>query len=240
MPIPLDHGRRPRPPAGVPPRQAPAAGPALPPVPLAAGRARRPLRALPLRALLLSLPATARTLAPAVTRGSARLRPRHCSGGPDRDRGGQDPSVAGLLRSVLRAARRPPRALPLAAWLLGTLFTAWLAGCAPSAHATAAAGDPLAALAAPDRSPIFDLAFWVQEQATRSLLWRQAFAFCRLHPTLPNCRTVRIASWWGSPPAMTSSPVSTAPAPPRRQPPTAGNSPAAAPPSTRAPQGRHS
>ena len=207
MPIPLDHGRRQRPPAGAPPRQTLADPSALARVPLAAGSARRPLRALPLRALLLALPVTARTLEPHVTRRCARLRPGHCHGGPDRYRSAQDLSVAGILRSVLRAARRPPRALPLAAWLLGTLFTSWLAACAPSAHATASASDPLAALASADPSPIYDLAFWVQEQATRSLLWRQAFNFCRLHAALPNCRTVRMASWWGSPPPASASPT---------------------------------
>jgi hypothetical protein len=211
MPIPLDHGRPERPPAGAPPRPAPAGRPALPRMPLAAGRARRPLRALSLGTLLRSLPLAARTRAAAVTPGSARLRPGHCHGGPDRYRSAPDPSLSGLLRAVLRAARRPPRALPLAAWYLGAVFAAWLAGCAPSAHATAGAGDPLAALAAPDSSRTFDLAFWVQEQATRSLLWRQAFAFCRLHPALPNCRTVRMASWWGSPPASPAPPATSAP-----------------------------
>jgi hypothetical protein len=232
MPIPLDHGRPERPPAGGPPRQAPAGKPALSRVPLAAGR---------------------------------------------RYRSGQDPSVSGLLRSVLRAARRPPRALPLAIWLLGAMVISWLAGCAPSAHATAGAGDPLAALAAPDQSPILDLAFWVQEQATRSLLWRRAFAFCRFHPTLPNCRTVRMASWWGSPPPATASPIaatsppasastgtaapplvsaavnpgaakpptispgaSAAPAPPPRRQPAARTAAGAAPPPTRSPERRHS
>ncbi len=247
MPIPLDHGRRPRPPASGRPRHAPAAGPSPCFPPRATGCAP-PAQAL--RFILVSRTATGRTLAAAVTGATASPRRQRSGHGPDGRRRFPDPSVLDLLRSVLRAARRPPRALPLAAVLLAACCGGWLAGCAPSAQAAARANDPLAALAAPVQSPTFDLAFWVQEQATRSLLWRQAFAFCRLHPALPNCRTVRMASWWGSPP-LPAPPPATAPPPaaplpapaavpfpPRRQP--AGSSPAAPPPSPRSREGRHS
>jgi hypothetical protein len=105
------------------------------------------------------------------------------------------------------AARRRRLGLLLGAAVLCGLATA----CGPAARALPSGGDPLASLAAPVASPAFDLLFWIDQQAGRTTLWRQAFAYCLLHPRLPNCRTVRIATWWAAPP---SRPDASAPAPP--------------------------
>jgi hypothetical protein len=95
----------------------------------------------------------------------------------------------------IAAARRWGLGLLLGAALLCGLATA----CAPAARAFPSSSDPLASLAAPAASPAFDLAFWVDQQTGRTTLWRQAFTYCLQHPRLPNCRTVRIATWWGTP-----------------------------------------
>ena len=194
MPTPLDPGRGQRTPDARPSRPAPPPPAARRAGPLTLDRAPRNL---PLRSFLLSLPAAARTPGGGATARRARLRPAGVSAAPDRPRLRQDRSVAGILRAVLRAARRSPRALTLAAALL---VGAPLAACTPSAHATAGVRDPLAALRAPVQSKTFGLAFWVGEQAGSTRLWRQAFAYCRFRPRQPGCRAVRMASWWGSPP----------------------------------------
>ena len=72
--------------------------------------------------------------------------------------------------------------------------------CAPPTPLTSRERDPLASLASSVQSEVFDLAFWVQEQAARTDTWRKASAYCYFHSELPNCRTVRIATWWGTPP----------------------------------------
>lgn len=87
--------------------------------------------------------------------------------------------------------------------MLGVLGIGVLA-CRPAAATVANGRDPFAALAAPVQSEIWDLPFWVREQATGSALWRRSFAFCRgrAESAYPNCHTVRLASWWGSPPPL--------------------------------------
>jgi hypothetical protein len=116
------------------------------------------------------------------------------------------------------------RPLPLGV----AVFAGFLVACEPSRHAVANEKDPLAALKVPIESEVFDLAFWVREQSTRTALWRRAFVYCRFHPELPNCRTVRMASWWGSPPSQASVKATpTAEAPPTHE-----------PPPTRSPEGR--
>jgi hypothetical protein len=71
--------------------------------------------------------------------------------------------------------------------------------------------DPLASLASSVSSEIFDITFWVQQQSARTDIWRKASAFCRFHAELPNCRTVRLATWWGTPPPPTPEAHQTAP-----------------------------
>jgi hypothetical protein len=176
--------------------------PGSPTAPAPAGRRRAPAlagalasirrrQALPLRALLLSLPR------------STRARPAAAATAPGR----HQLAIFGDLATLAGHTTLPGCAAfaAIAMFAASALLAGLLAGCAPSAHATVTArvADPLGSLAEPVRSGEFDLAFWVQEQTARTPLWRQAFRFCRLHPALPNCRTVRIATWWApaAPPA---------------------------------------
>jgi hypothetical protein len=95
---------------------------------------------------------------------------------------------------------RPPRRCHAGILATAVVAAAALAGaCTPSAAATGNSREPLATLAAPSLSQLFDLTFWVREENAGTALWRQALAYCRRHPRLPNCSTVRIATWWGSP-----------------------------------------
>jgi hypothetical protein len=122
------------------------------------------------------------------------------------------------------------RALPLLAGLLGLLALFALA-CRPAAASIANGHDPFAALASPVPSEVWDLPFWVREQATGSALWRRSFAFCRgrSESAYPNCHTVRLASWWGTPPPLPPPPPPLAGllgGEPRRTPPPAATPPA--------------
>lgn len=149
------------------------------------------------------------------------------------------PATAPFNRPRRRPApgTRPPHRRAAGALVATALLAAAaLAGaCTPSAAATANSRDPLAALAAPSLSQLFDLTFWVREETARTALWREAFAYCRRHPRLPNCRTVRIATWWGSPlPTLETSTATGAPQAPSPIP--ATPAPAAAP---AIPPGRH-
>jgi hypothetical protein len=132
-----------------------------------------------------------------------------------------------LRRRALRT--RPPLRRAAGALVATALLAAaaLASACTPSAAATANSRDPLATLAAPSLSQLFDLTFWVREETARTALWREAFAYCRRHPRLPNCRTVRIATWWGSP-LPTLETATAAGAPPAPSPIPATPAPAAA------------
>ena len=57
--------------------------------------------------------------------------------------------------------------------------------------------DPIASLQAPERSSMYDEAFWQAEAAAETELWKAAVAFCgeASDAALPNCSTVLSASF---------------------------------------------
>jgi hypothetical protein len=113
------------------------------------------------------------------------------------------------------ALPRPFRSAAAAAFALCALALAATLGlaCDPPTPITTREKDPLASLASSIQSEIFDLAFWVQQQTARTDIWRKASAYCHLHAELPNCRTVRIATWWGTPPPPATEAQQTSPVP---------------------------
>jgi hypothetical protein len=94
---------------------------------------------------------------------------------------------------------------------------------AAAAEGSAAPGDAAAARR-------FDLSFWVEQETARTALWWRAFGYCRFRALLPNCRPVRMASWWGSP-------LAAAPPAPERPGSAAGDAPGSAPDSAPAAPG---
>jgi hypothetical protein len=115
-----------------------------------------------------------------------------------------------LPRPFSSPARRHPAALAL--WAL-TLAAMLGLACDPPTSITTREKDPVASLASSVQSEVFDLAFWVQQQTARTDAWRKASAYCHLHAELPNCRTVHIATWWGTPPPPTAGAQQTSPVP---------------------------
>jgi hypothetical protein len=100
------------------------------------------------------------------------------------------------------------RGAVLAAWAawaaLAALLLAVAGGCAPDPQRIADGKDPLAALAVPAASRVYDLAFWAREERAASRRWWSALAYCRgrEEETHPNCRNVRLAAWWEAPPPL--------------------------------------
>jgi hypothetical protein len=84
-------------------------------------------------------------------------------------------------------------------------------GAALIAHAAerspGADDDPLATLGALVPSRNWGLAFWVGERKAATPLWRRALARCATahKGALPNCTTVKLATWWG--PAVPPAPM---------------------------------
>jgi hypothetical protein len=76
-----------------------------------------------------------------------------------------------------------------------------LASCRPSPEAVADGEDPLAALASPVQSALYDGPYWTREARRNSPSWRAAKAFCRKSrdSELPNCHAVRLVERWEGP-----------------------------------------
>ena len=164
----------------------------------------------PLSAMLLDL---GRAVAGAAAGRAGRAHAGATAGAQGRGLAGATAGARGRGLAGARAGARgrglgdrrgrrlcaPPAAAGAVA--LAALVLAGLLGCRPAAERLADGRDPLAALGSPAESRLWDLAFWVEQQGTGSELWRRGFAFCRRHPgaAYPNCRTVRIASWWTGP-----------------------------------------
>lgn len=74
----------------------------------------------------------------------------------------------------------------------------------PTAQDLAEGPDPLGSLVAPVTSSRYNLPFWVREERAQSRLWATASAACLGKPEslFPNCGFLRIASYWGRPPAL--------------------------------------
>ncbi|HVT16765.1 MAG TPA: hypothetical protein VHQ90_11395 [Thermoanaerobaculia bacterium] len=101
-----------------------------------------------------------------------------------------------------RAAWAAGAALAVLAAISALLLA--VGGCAPDPQRIADGTDPLAALAVPAASRVYDLAFWAREERAASRRWRSALAYCRgrSEETHPNCRNVRLAAWWEAPPPL--------------------------------------
>jgi hypothetical protein len=87
---------------------------------------------------------------------------------------------------------------------LAALGIGVLTGCAREATAPAEGKDAVLALEAPVESRRYDLEFWAREERGRTGTWMRAARYCcgRREAAFPNCRTVRMAAWWGTPPPI--------------------------------------
>jgi hypothetical protein len=116
---------------------------------------------------------------------------------------GRGAVVASRAAWASRAGRATVAALTAMAGL-AALLLAVAGGCAPDPQRIADGKDPVAALAVPAASRVYDLAFWAREERAASRRWRSAVAYCRgrEEETHPNCRNVRLAAWWEAPPPL--------------------------------------
>jgi len=92
------------------------------------------------------------------------------------------------------------------------LLVATLAGaaCTPSPQVIADAGDPLKALRSHAPTTRYREEFWAEQSHKKTPAWREALAFCRDEgrdeARYPNCASVRIVTFWDTPPPFPQPP----------------------------------